>query len=146
MSTSSVTVKSTGKGKFQQTIDAGGHILTADEPAALGGNGGGPAPYEFLMAALGACTSMTLRMYADRKNWPLEGVEVFLSHEKTKDAQGNEGAADKFSREIVLLGGGLTDEQRARLIEIANKCPVHKTLQNAALIETRERKNPAPAP
>jgi len=134
----SVVVRSTGKGKFQQHITAGKHVLTADEPVDLGGNDTGFAPYDLLRAALGACKSMTLRMYADHKGWPLEGVDICLTHEKI-DAEG--GKRDVFHCQICLHGDGLSDEQRARLIEIADKCPVHKTLlaQNT-VIETLEFK------
>jgi len=133
-----VIVRSTGKGKFQHRITAGEHELTADEPENLGGNDSGFAPYDLLRAALGACKSMTLRMYADHKGWPLEGVDICLTHEKTESGSGKQ---DVFHCQICLHGDGLSDEQRARLIEIADKCPVHKTLQaQNTVIETLEFK------
>lgn len=133
-----VVIRSTGQGKFQQHVTAGKHSLTADEPEKLGGNDTGFAPYDLLRAALGACKSMTLRMYADHKNWPLEGVDICITHEKI-DAKN--GKQDVFHCQICLHGDGLNDEQRARLIEIADKCPVHRTLQaQNTVIETLEFK------
>src|SRR5262245_28362617 len=112
----------TKSGKFQQSIEIGPHHLVADEPATDGGEDGGPAPHDFLLAALGACTSMTVKLYADRKGWPLERVHVEL--EQAKDGAG----AGHVIRRVILLEGPLDDEQRARLLEIAGKCPVHRTL------------------
>lgn len=102
------------------------HRWLADEPESLGGADEGPAPMEMVLAGLGACTSMTLRMYAARKEWPLEKVTVDLRHDK-----GSKGA-ESISR-TIKLEGNLSDEQRQRLLEIANKCPVHKTLLNSEL-------------
>jgi len=134
----SVVVRTTGKGKFQQHITAGKHELTADEPVKLGGDDSGFAPYDLLRAALGACKSMTLRMYADHKDWPLEGVDICVTHEKLPTEDGKQ---DVFHCQICLHGEGLSDEQRARLIEIADKCPVHRTLQaHDTVIETLEFK------
>jgi len=118
----------TGHGKYGQTIEIGPHRLLSDEAKELGGEDAGPAPHEFLLAALGACTSSTLGVYAERKGWPLERVEVVLSQEKRADAH-------VFVRRI-RLHGDLTDEQRARLLEIAGKCPVHKTLTGTIHIES----------
>jgi len=132
-----VRVSSTGKGKFQHRIHAGAHEITADEPLSMGGNDTGLAPYDLLRAALGVCKAMTLRMYADHKNWPLEGVDIYLSHETGKDGDGNK--THRFSCDITLRGDELTEEQRGRLIEIADKCPVHKTLTvGSVTIESRE--------
>lgn len=117
-----------GSGKFGQSIQIGPHQLTADEPKEVGGDDAGPAPHDFLLAALGACTSMTLKMYADRKGWPLESCEVLLR-------QGKEGKVHVITR-TVKLSGPLDDEQRARLLEIANKCPVHKTLTGELRIDS----------
>ena len=134
----SVVVRSTGKGKFQHHITAGKHELTADEPVKLGGDDMGFAPYDLLQAALGACKSMTLRMYADHKGWPLDGVDICVTHEKAEDADGKQ---DVFHCQICLHGDELSAEQRARLIEIADKCPVHKTLQaQNTVIESLEFK------
>lgn len=118
----------TATGKFQQTVQIGPHTLVADEPVADGGGDAGPAPHEWLLAGLGACTSMTTKMYAERKGWPLERVEVRVEGRKTDDAF-------VFHRVITFVGP-LDAEQRARLLEIANKCPVHKTLSGHIRIET----------
>jgi putative redox protein len=121
----------TRQGKFQQDVELGPHHFVADEPAESGGDDAGPAPHDFLLAALGACTSMTVKMYADRKGWPLTSVEVTLS-------QAKEGAVHVIRRDIQLVGD-LDAEQRARLLEIANKCPVHKTLSGEIRIESALR-------
>jgi putative redox protein len=112
---------------------AGRHTLTIDEPVDLGGADDGPTPYELLLAALGACTSMTLRMYADRKQWPLEQVEVRLRHSRIHakdcaDCEEEEGYLDQVEKEIVVAGA-LSDDQVRRLGEIAERCPVNRTLQ-----------------
>jgi putative redox protein len=123
----SATIK-TGTGKLQQTVTIGPHVLTADEPVEDGGSDAGPSPHEWLLAGLGTCTSMTVKMYADRKQWPLESVEVVVEGRREVDAF-------VFHRRVTL-SGSLTEEQRARLLEIANKCPVHKTLTGTIRIET----------
>ncbi len=125
-----VAVNSESSGLLQ-TIRIGQHCLQSDEPADWG-NDGGPNPYELLLAALGACTSMTLRMYADRKQWPLQGVQVRLGHsrihaEDCAACDTKEGMVDQIDAEISLLGE-LADSQRRRLMEIAELCPVHRTL------------------
>ncbi len=126
---------------FVQHIEAGSHALVADEPRAAGGTDQGPGPYELLLAALGACTSMTIGMYAKRKGWPVENIEVRLAHSKVHaedcaDCETRVGMVDEIQRDISL-SGNLTDEQRARLLEIANKCPVHRTLTSEIKIRTR---------
>nr|ADM63085.1 lipase/esterase [uncultured bacterium] len=135
-------VAESGTGRFTQDVWAGGHFLQADEPASFGGDNVGPTPYDLLSAALGACTTMTIRMYADRKKLPLEQVSVDVSHEKIHasdcaDCETESGKVDRFSREITL-SGDLDETQRARLLEIADKCPVHRTLLSEVKVETRE--------
>ncbi|MEZ0107479.1 putative OsmC-like protein/alpha/beta superfamily hydrolase [Catenulispora sp. EB89] len=134
-----VIVTETGTGPLQQLITAGRHRLVADEPVPVGGDTG-PNPYDLLLAALGACTSMTLRMYAERKNLPLEKVTVALRHDRihAKDCEECESTAgfiDRIDR-VIRLEGPLTQEQRARLQEIADKCPVHRTLTSETVIHT----------
>jgi len=136
-----------GTDRFRTELMAAGHALVADEPRSMGGTDQGPSPYDLLNAALGACTAMTLRMYADRKEWPLEEVLVRLEHGKvhaedddracrTGDGDGP-AKIDRIVREIVLTGD-LSAEQRERLVEIAGRCPVHRTLEQGVLTETRE--------
>ena len=125
---------------FLQDINSGpDHHTLADEPLAYGGTNRGMSPYGFLSSGLGACTSMTIRMYARRKGWPLDHVSVAVSHDKVhaQDAElgGGKAQADTFKRKIKLVGN-LTDEQRARLLEIADKCPVHRTLEQSSVIIT----------
>lgn len=128
-----VVVHEAGDGRFRQEIMAGPHRMVADEPPAVGGGGSGPTPYGYLLAGLGACTSMTVRLYAQRKGWPLDHVSVRLTHAKAHAEDcANCGAEDaKVDRieKTLTLQGDLTAEQRARLLEIAEKCPVNRTLQ-----------------
>ena len=131
----------TGKTGYQTEIIANGHHLISDEPIAAGGANTGPTPYDYLVASLGACTSMTIRMYADRKKWPVEAIGVRLKHQKihTEDCQEcdtKNRKIDHIDREIELFGP-LTKEQRERLLEIADRCPVHRTLHSEILVETR---------
>src|SRR4051812_36635442 len=140
MSPREVVVRSAGEG-FRQDVDTGAHRLIVDEPASLGGTDTGPTPYALLLAALGACTAMTLRLYARHKGWPLETVEVRLSHDKihAEDCaicETKEGRLDRIEREVII-GGPLTEEQRKRLGEIADRCPVHRTLTSEIHIRTR---------
>jgi putative redox protein len=126
---------------FAQEITADGHTLAGDEPVAVGGTATGPSPYELLLAALGSCTSMTVGMYARRKQWPLEAVRVRLAHDKVHakdcvDCEDKGAKIDRIEREVELIGA-LSEEQRARLLEIANHCPVHKTLTSKIDIQTR---------
>jgi putative redox protein len=119
---------------------AQGHHLVADEPISMGGTDLGPAPYGYLMAGLGACTAMTLRMYSDRKEWPLDGVTVKLNHQKIYAAdcetcETKEGKLDQIEREIELTGD-LDDQQKLRLMQIADRCPVHRTLKSEIVIKT----------
>ncbi len=128
---------------FLQDVAAGPrHHLTADEPASFGGTDLGPSPYQFLSAGLGACTSMTIRMYARRKGWPLGHVAVDVSHDKAHgadcaDCPDKSAKIDRFRR-VIRLEGDLDAEQRARLMEIADRCPVHRTMEGTIRIETGE--------
>ncbi len=129
-----------GPSGYAQRIQTGPHTLAADEPVSVGGTDRGPGPYELLLAALGACKSMTLRMYADRKGWPLAGTRIELEHsrihaEDCADCETKEGKVDRIAVAIGL-GGPLDAEQRARLLEIADRCPVHRTLVSEISIQT----------
>jgi putative redox protein len=126
---------------LRQEISAGPHTLYADEPADAGGDDVGPDPYELLLGALGACTSMTLVLYARRKKWPLDGVEVRLSHRRDyaqdcEDCERRDSQIDMIERRITLRGE-LNEAQRARLLEIAQKCPVHRTLTGSIKVDDR---------
>jgi putative redox protein len=137
-----VLVEETRNGKFEQAIIAGPHRYLADEPVSVGGNGSGPSPYDYLLAALGACTSMTIRLYAELKKLPLEHVSVHLKHDKIhaidcENCESNEGKIDRIDR-VVTLQGDLSPEQRVKLMEIADKCPVHRTLHSEIDVRTRE--------
>jgi len=134
-----VVVRTDNRG-FQTDIFANGHHLTADEPVAVGGTNTGPTPYDYLVSGLGACTSITLRMYADRKSWPLESVIVKLKHEKVhntdcESCETQNTKIDQIEREIELIGP-LDENQRERLLQIADKCPVHKTLHGDVAVKT----------
>jgi putative redox protein len=137
-----VLVAETRNGKFEQSVVAGKHRYLADEPTSVGGNGSGPSPYDYLLAGLGACTSMTIRLYAELKKLPLRHVSVHLKHDKIhavdcENCETKEGKIDRIDREITLEGD-LSAEQRARLMEIADKCPVHRTLHSEIDVRTRE--------
>ena len=129
--------------EFAQKITAGPHRLVADELQATGGCDTGPDPYALLLASLGACTSMTIGLYARRKQWPLEDVTVRLRHSRIHakdcaDCETPEGMLDRIDREIEITGP-LTDEQRSRLLEIASRCPIHRTLASEIDVQTRLR-------
>lgn len=136
-----VRVEETRAGKLQQRVRMRDHVLTADEPEDLGGMDSGPTPYDLLLAALGACTSMTLRMYADRKKWPLERVKVDLTHkrihaEDCAECEASTGMIEVLTRDIAL-SGDLDEAQREKLLEIADKCPVHRTITHEMHIPTK---------
>jgi uncharacterized OsmC-like protein len=136
-----VVVRETRNSKFQQTVMLGPHRMLADEPVAAGGEDSGPGPYDFLLAALGACKSMTMRLYADRKSLPLERATVTLSHSKIHaqdcaECETKEGMLDQIDVAIGLEGA-LDAEQRKRILEIADKCPVHRTLTSEIRIVTK---------
>jgi putative redox protein len=137
-----VTVTEAGSGTYTQQITVGHHQLAADEPRPIGDDAG-PTPYDLLLASLGACTSMTVRMYAERKGWPLEGVRVTLRHsrihaEDCTDCETTNGFVDHIDRDIEL-SGDLDDGQRQRLLQIADRCPVHQTLTSEVDIATSLR-------
>jgi uncharacterized OsmC-like protein/fermentation-respiration switch protein FrsA (DUF1100 family) len=138
-----VLVRETGGGKFQQEIMSGSHRFLADEPVKAGGLDSGPGPYDLLLASLGACTSMTLRLYADNKKLPLDRVSVRLTHNKIHaedclNCETKEDMLDRIDRNITLEGA-LSADERKRLLEIADKCPVHRTLESEIEIRTFER-------
>ena len=136
-----VVVRETRNGKFQQTVTVGPHRMLADEPVAAGGEDSGPGPYDFVLAGLGACTSMTMRLYADRKSLPLERVTVTLKHSKIHaedcaECETEGGMLDQIELAIAMEGA-LDAEQRKKLLEIADKCPVHRTLTSEIRIVTK---------
>lgn len=137
-----VVVRETRASKFQQTVTSGPHQMLADEPVAAGGQDTGPGPYDFLLSGLGACTSMTMRMYADRKSLPVDRITVTLKHNKIHaedcaECETKEGLLDQIDR-VISIEGALDADQRKRLMEIADKCPVHRTLTSEVRILTRE--------
>jgi putative redox protein len=136
-----VVVQETRASKFQQTVSIGPHRLLADEPVAAGGDDTGPGPYDYLLAGLGACTSMTMRLYADRKSLPLQRVTVTLQHSKIyatdcAECETKAGMLDQIDR-VIAMEGDLDAEQRKKLLEIADKCPVHRTLTSEIHIVTK---------
>lgn len=133
MSGHHVTVKETHKGIFTQEVRSGNHTSTTDVPAELGGLDSGPNPYDKLLSALGSCTSMTIKMYADMKKLPLEGVDVSLTYKKELNAAGE--LVDVINRDVAIRGN-LDQAQREKLLEIANKCPVHRTLEAKPTVNT----------
>jgi uncharacterized OsmC-like protein len=135
-----VVVHGSAKG-FAQEIAVVGHRLLSDEPVAVGGTDTGAGPYDLLLAALGSCTSMTIALYARRKQWPLESVRVTLRHARVhaadcEDCETKAAMLDRIECDVELVGR-LDDEQRARLLEMGNKCPIHRTLTSAITIATR---------
>ncbi len=136
-----VRVSERGTGAFAVSIQAGRHTLVGDEPTSVGGDDAGPSPYELLLASLGECTVMTLRMYARQKQWPLENAHVTLTHSKVHaadcaDCETKDGKVDRIDRVIELIGP-LDEAQRARMMEIADRCPVHRTLHAEVTVVTR---------
>ncbi|MCU1687062.1 MAG: OsmC family peroxiredoxin [Amycolatopsis sp.] len=136
-----VIVTDAGAGRYTQRITAGKHVLLADEPLTSGGDDAGPNPYDLLLSALGTCTAMTVRMYAERKQIPLTRTTVRLRHDRIhaqdcEDCETERGMISEITRDIHLEGE-LTDDQRRRLMEIADRCPVHRTLTSEIKIRTR---------
>ena len=132
-----VVVASTGAGPFDQIMLDGRHTLQADEPASAGGGDSGPGPYELLLMALGSCTSMTINMYATRKKWPLEQVVVRLKHSRVHaedcvDCEDPKSKIDRIDKSVELIGS-LDEAQRTRLLQIADQCPVHRTLTSKTI-------------
>jgi len=135
-----VIVHGTAAG-FAQEIEIGSHELFADEPVSYGGTDTGASPYDLILAALGACTSMTIGLYARKRSWPLEKITVSLKHSKIhakdcEECETKEGQIDRIELDVQLTGS-LTEEQRAKLMEIAAKCPVHQTLTSEINIKSR---------
>lgn len=135
-----------GPTAFRTEVRARNHAFTIDEPRAVGGTDAGATPYEYLLAALGGCTAMTLRMYANRKGWPLEGIEVGLRSARSHasdcvDCDTHDVGISHLERTIAL-DGPLSDEQRARLLQIADRCPVKQTLERGFRVHTVERPGP----
>ncbi len=135
-----VTVEESGPGMLAEIVKAGRHVLSADEPFAAGGTDTGPSPYEYLLGALGACTAMTLRLYLKRKGWPVGRISVHLSHDRVHaedcaECEAKDTKLDRIQR-VISFEGDLDDEQRQRLLDIANKCPVHRTLTSEIIVVT----------
>lgn len=144
ISTEHEVVANLGDEGFTTEMRAGKHYFVADEPVSFGGNDFGPSPYDYVSAALASCTSMTIQMYARRKKWPLKNVETHVNHHKTHaedcdNCDRNTSKIDLFEREIVL-NGNLDEEQQKKVLEIADKCPVHRTLHNKVQITTKLKK------
>lgn len=133
MSQREVTVTESGNGPYGQYVTSGHHVFGADEPESLGGKDTGPDPYELVLAGLGACTAMTIRMYANRKQWPLAKIQVRLRH--VQRAAAGKDVKDRFER-VILLEGDLADEQRQQLLSIADRCPVSQTLKRSSDIDS----------
>lgn len=125
----SATVTETGESQYAVNINVSGHTLKGDEPVVSGGGNLGPAPYDLLLAALGECTAMTVRWYAKQQNWPLEKVEVNLTYQKIDKV-------DVFEKEVIVHGDALIPDQRKKLIDVAAKCPVQRTLESDVVIRT----------
>lgn len=133
-------VSETGESDFAVRIETGGHRFTGDEPGEMGGRDLGPSPYQLLAAALGECTAMTVRWFARQQKWPVEHIAVEVTHRKVA-REGQAGKVDLFEKAVAIRGDALTEEQRQRLIDVAAKCPVHRTLEGQAQIETRSARS-----
>lgn len=139
--TISAYVRETGESAYSVSVEVSGHSFTGDEPEHMGGGNLGPSPYDLLLAALGECTAMTVRWYALKMKWPLERVEVHLTHHKrevagTQQAEGKAGKIDVFTKEIYVYGDKLSEEQRQKLADVAAKCPVQRSMLATPVIQT----------
>ncbi len=141
VSSESQVLTRTGEVGYATDILAGKHHLLADEPSSVGGTDAGPTPYDLLLSSLGACTGMTLRMYADRKKWPLKEIKVHLQHEKrhSADSRDCEMPTSKLDHidKVIEIHGDLDKTQRERLLEIPGRCPVHRTLNSEIVINSK---------
>ncbi len=124
-----------GKSPYAVTINVSEHVIDGDEPHSFGGGNTGPAPYDLLTAALGECTAITVRWYAEKHNWPLEEVEVHIAFHK-EAVEGEERPIDVFEKRVIIRGADLTEEQRQRLLDVAGKSPVHRSLLGMPRITT----------
>ena len=131
----SAHVTETGASRFAVRIDVGGHAIIGDEPTANGGADLGPSPFQLLAAALGECTAMTVRWYAERQKWPLDHVAVDVTHKK-EIVEGRDGKTDVFRKVLQIRGPALDEEQRGKLFDVAAKCPVQRTLETSSTIIT----------
>ncbi len=129
------TIAENGASPYAVSITVSGHALSGDEPISFGGGDTGPAPYDLLTASLGECTAMTVRWYAKQQNWPLDKVDVVITHRK-ECVEGSPKKTDVFEKSITLHGSALSDEQRRKLIEVSAKCPIQRTLEGAPVIKT----------
>jgi len=129
------TVTENGESPYAVTIRVSGHVIKGDEPVSFGGGNTGPGPYDLLASALGSCTAITIRLYAEQHNWPLEEVEVVVEFHK-EELQGHPYPVDIFEKRIILHGEDLSEEQRQKLLEISAKSPVHRSLENAPILRT----------
>lgn len=134
----SAHIRESGESDFAVWIELPEHVLLGDEPEEAGGAGLGPSPYELLLAALGECTAMTVRWYARRMNWPLDRVEVDLTHRKISSTEAV-GPTDLFTKNVTLHGSALSDDQRQKLLDVASKCPVQRTLERTSKILTTQK-------
>ena len=132
------TVRETKESTFSVEVIVDGHEIESDEPVDSGGKNLGPYPHEILVAALGACTAQTVRWYAARHDWPLDSVDVDLTY-KRDHVEGHSGLLDVFTKSVRLMGPQLTAEQRARLIDVAGKCPIQRVLEGMPVIRTSEK-------
>jgi putative redox protein len=135
-----VSVSETGQSPFSVRIEMGEHEMIGDEPVSAGGGALGPSPFDLMVAALAECTAMTVRWYARQQDWPLDHVEVVVDHAK-KQLAGMSEPVDVLDKTVFIRGAGLSDEQRARLIDVATKCPIQRVLEGSPVITTKSGKS-----